>query len=1489
MRGKALEFFLLAAIAAPVSGQDLSADGQKHLDQGLEAARQKDWKLAAAYFTKAQECDPRSPAVIFNLGLAHSKAGNELLAIVWLHVYLTVHPQAPNAGGVTAEIAKLKWRLREKTGKIFKSAAAEAERLQGQERDSALSMVVHYQACSGDLEGAVDLGNSLKTVPDGLSLIRLHAVEMAKAADLEGALETANKLDPREREEVRSEAAKALIRLNKYSEAERIVMEMKQGKSEVLKEILKFRIAEGNFVPVETHIDSLDESARNEVGLAWVLKYLDKGDVSSAARQARAMIEKSDYDVQYKGRAFMSIALEQLAKGDAKAAKETSRDILGLGDRTIARSSEGDLNNECLVVASAILGNVEGAYALAGRVKRAIADSKPWHYRQIAYVLALLGNTAGAEEASDRARKAAGKEYAGEGEAAIALALLCKGDIDRATAYAERTRYNLPSYLQLQIVKARVKSGDLKGAESAARKMDVEPKDSGWDPKYARPLLAEQKIEAYLALAAGHGKKPEAVTILADASRLCVDPTWLKDESWLALMGRVADAQAKAGDDAGSLATRHKFPSTELREWIRLASKFAEDKAVIDLEGWLRQHVEGAAPREFPNRVAYAGFHIGHLLHEVNGAERRANRVIAVRPAVKEATTEVAAEISRTVERKVTTLPLDARLESFSSQNFSQSPDGRRWALKTSDDQKQYVLLDGVKGEPFDSVVEFHLNGGKAVLFSPDGSRAAYFGKRGDKIIPVVNGQRLEECDEIVQSFKFSSDGKRWALVVRRKDKTYAIVDGAASEPFQSVSQEISFSPDSRRVAYAVWNGKQTIPMVDGRAGEPMDADHKIVFSPDGKRFAYIARGTNARYVVVDGQRERPYPFLTSVGFTPDNRLRYLVREQPPAVPMINGKMLKDVAPFTQVAEMGTILSVVFDQDRKRFACLMKRDDAFFVFADGKKQDGYDAIYDLRFVGPRLVYVGMKGQSRFLICDGVASRAWDSFGYLVPAPVTNQIAFIGKLGEKTIAAIEGDPVPNTGNVSSIRWSADGKQLYLVIKKDSKYFAVVNGVKSEEFDSISIRHIGDQKQIFTVWQNKKYFTVIDGVKGEEYDSIGSLVVAPGGKSVAFDAKLGKEAFVVVDGSRGDVFDSISHLQFSREGKLAFIGTKSNKKQVLVVDGFRTEEYDQIHWAMFLENGALRYQIKNGSQWQLVENNKKTLLWDSAKGPEFTSIAPVTTRDGSRTAFYGNHKERYSLVVDGVEQKSDLAGISGLEFSPDGKDLYYSITPNLRWSVKMEGSPDRDVTSSILDRGYHVEKSIRLNPAGTKVAYYILDDKKRPHETRIVSQGKVLVTHLVEPSESSSVPELFFTPDGEKVVSVVSGTRRGDDGLQQATMRMFVDQGPVAISRSFDNFRFDPSGTHWAFTGYTDKFKKAVWTSLGRQESYEQVSELSLSPDGKHVAYIGQNPTFDFSVILDGKTVATFPEIGAVGFTPDGKFLTYGARKGREIWWKVVPLQ
>ena len=156
---------MLCVAALPAAAQERTApalppDGQQAFDRGLMAVQLQEWDLAIRYFTAASYTGPVVPTVLFNLGLAHARAGHELPAIAWLHAYLAVTPQAPNAEAIRAEIERLKTVMRGKMNAIFQTAITAAQQLDPngpflQDKDTALFGIADSQARAGDVEGAI--------------------------------------------------------------------------------------------------------------------------------------------------------------------------------------------------------------------------------------------------------------------------------------------------------------------------------------------------------------------------------------------------------------------------------------------------------------------------------------------------------------------------------------------------------------------------------------------------------------------------------------------------------------------------------------------------------------------------------------------------------------------------------------------------------------------------------------------------------------------------------------------------------------------------------------------------------------------------------------------------------------------------------------------------------------------------------------------------------------------------------------------------------------------------------------------------------------------------------------------------------------------------------------------------------------------------------------------------------------------------------------
>lgn len=130
---------------------------------GIEAAGREDWRVAIAYFTAAHQRAHLVPRYMYNLGLAHARAGNEVPAIAWLAAYLVAEPTAPNRAAIWTQIAELEAAAQRKASMLWDRAIAASNEVPAlplpnspleTQRYIALSGLLQNARSAGDLSGA---------------------------------------------------------------------------------------------------------------------------------------------------------------------------------------------------------------------------------------------------------------------------------------------------------------------------------------------------------------------------------------------------------------------------------------------------------------------------------------------------------------------------------------------------------------------------------------------------------------------------------------------------------------------------------------------------------------------------------------------------------------------------------------------------------------------------------------------------------------------------------------------------------------------------------------------------------------------------------------------------------------------------------------------------------------------------------------------------------------------------------------------------------------------------------------------------------------------------------------------------------------------------------------------------------------------------------------------------------------------------------------
>jgi len=125
------------------------------LSRGFAMAQRKQWSLAIKYFRAASEAAPTDSVVLFNLALAHDRAGGrELVTAAWYQAFLAASPASPNAAKVKKRIVDLEITTETQILKLVETAERVAGQISGKARDTLYGLVTRAHAQNGDIGAA---------------------------------------------------------------------------------------------------------------------------------------------------------------------------------------------------------------------------------------------------------------------------------------------------------------------------------------------------------------------------------------------------------------------------------------------------------------------------------------------------------------------------------------------------------------------------------------------------------------------------------------------------------------------------------------------------------------------------------------------------------------------------------------------------------------------------------------------------------------------------------------------------------------------------------------------------------------------------------------------------------------------------------------------------------------------------------------------------------------------------------------------------------------------------------------------------------------------------------------------------------------------------------------------------------------------------------------------------------------------------------------
>jgi dipeptidyl aminopeptidase/acylaminoacyl peptidase len=183
-----------------------------------------------------------------------------------------------------------------------------------------------------------------------------------------------------------------------------------------------------------------------------------------------------------------------------------------------------------------------------------------------------------------------------------------------------------------------------------------------------------------------------------------------------------------------------------------------------------------------------------------------------------------------------------------------------------------------------------------------------------------------------------------------------------------------------------------------------------------------------------------------------------------------------------------------------------------------------------------------------------------------------------------------------------------------------------------------------------------------------------VFSPDGKRLAYPVRRAAAEFVVVDGNGGPAFNWVGKPAFSGDSRhVAYAAKPDNKQFMIVTDGERGATFTHlISGPVFSADGRLAYAAAPGRALVVtvdsqpyaevpLQRGKVSGIESIVFSPDGKRLAFIVVRGGAFSYSQGKaQKAQRTVMVDGKQGKVyDVSGLSGLQFSADGRHLAYAV--------------------------------------------------------------------------------------------------------------------------------------------------------------------------------------------------------------------------------------